>query len=253
MVAVLDAGLGATGAASATTSGTVVSVHRRAAYVRLGGELVALVAPGVDPGPLHVRCAALPVLRPGEEVTADRGRLAGPGWALRLPEEPWRGALPDPAALAGADDGTLREAASGAEVPTGGPAELAAVLGGRGPGLTPAGDDVLAGVVLVARVAGGPAAEERLRAVVAGIRTTEVSRTFLGWAARGQSIAPVHDWLLALSAGDARAARQAFDRLCSVGADSGRSLAAGLARGVGQLPRSATQTARAGTSPGLRH
>jgi hypothetical protein len=127
------------------------------------------------------------------------------------------------------------------------------VLGGWGPGLTPAGDDLLAGVLLVARVVGGPAAEEDLRAVAAEVRTTEVARAFLVWAARGQSIAPAHEWLAAVAAGDGVGARRALERLHRVGADSGRSLAAGLALGVGQLPRSATQTARADTWPGLRH
>ena len=52
---------------------------------------------------------------------------------------------------------------------------------------------------------------------------------------------------------DADGAARALRRLHGTGADSGRHLAAGLALGVAQLPRSATHTARTGTSPGLRH
>jgi uncharacterized protein DUF2877 len=264
VVTALDAGLGAAEVLARPGSGQVVSVHRRAAYVRLDGGLIALVAPGVEPGPLHVRCTALPPLWPGEAVTVDGRGLAGRTWALRSPTVVWRGALPDPAALAArAGDKGVRAVARSAPPDAaavlrrvGGPEgidALAAVLGGRGPGLTPAGDDVLAGVVLVARVLGGQEAEDRLGASVAAVPTTEVSRAFLAWAARGQSIAPVHDWLLGLAAGDGPVARRALTRLHAIGADSGRSLAAGLALGTAQLPRNATHTARAGTALGLRH
>lgn len=262
MVRAVDAGLGASEVLGRPGTGRVVSVHRRAAYLRLGDDLIALVRPGVDPGPLHVRCPVLPALRPGEAVTGDGRLLRGAAWAVGIPGAVWRGALPDAAALAAhAEDGTVREAAGAALSVTVDPAmvlggaldELVAVLGGRGPGLTPSGDDVLAGVALVARIAGGEAVEERLCASVAAVPTTDVARAFLAWAARGQSIAPVHDWLLAVAAGDAPRAGRALARLHAVGADSGRHLAAGLALGIGQLPRSATHTARAGTSPGLRH
>jgi hypothetical protein len=278
VVAVLDAGVAATGLAGRTTSGVVVSVHRRAAYLRLDGELVALVGPGVAPGPLHVRCAALPELRAGEEVAVDRGRLAGRGWALRLPDEPWRGEWPDPAALA-ARSGPGGLTASGPTVPDAavpdptapdptvldpavvGPArrfaegrafvgleELAAAVGGRGPGLTPSGDDLLAGVVLTARIAGG-VGQPRLLGVVTEVPTTEVARAFLVWAARGQSIAPAHEWLVAVAAGDGAGAGRAREQLHRVGADSGRHLAAGLAAGVAQLPRAER---RPGSAAGTR-
>jgi hypothetical protein len=262
-VTVLDAGLGAAALLRRPVTGRVVSVHRRAAYLRLDGELVALVAAGVDPGPLHVRCAALPACRPGEAVRGDGGRLAGRTWALRGPGEVWRGTAPDTPALR--DEELVRAALAPGEVieagehalVTDGVAGVAAAVGGRGPGLTPSGDDLLAGVVLVARIAGGAAAEEGLAALVAGVRTTEVARAFLAWAARGQSIAPAHDWLDAVAAGDAAGARRALARLHAVGADSGRHLGAGLALGLcrtgaGQLPRVVSQTARATAGPSLR-
>ncbi|GAA4775520.1 DUF2877 domain-containing protein [Actinomycetospora chlora] len=268
MVAVLDAGLGAAALLRRPVTGRVVSVHRRAAYLRLDtqrsgagpsgedGELVALVAPGVEPGPLHVRVTDLPACRAGERVTGDGSTLAGPRWAVGGPGTVWRGSAP---ALGPVDDALLRPAL---DAVAGQPTrttleELAAELGGRGPGLTPAGDDVLAGLVLVARIAGGEPAEPGLADLVAGVRTTEVSRAFLAWAARGQSIAPAHDWLDAVAAGDAAEARRALARLHAVGADSGRHLGAGLALGLcrtgaGQLPRVVSQTARATAGPSLR-
>lgn len=266
MVAVLDAGLGAAGLLRRPVRGRVVSVHRKAAYLRLDGSLIALVAPGVDPGPLHVRCTALPALRPGDAVTGNGAGLTGRRWAVRGPGPVWRGSRPGPAALAArrdeelvraaavdregvASDATRRLAHGGRFA---GLDDVVAAVGGRGPGLTPAGDDVLAGVFLVARIAGGPRSEDRLLALAAGIPTTEVARAFLCWAARGQSIAPAHDWLLAVATGDRAGARRALTRLHGLGADSGRHLASGLALGIGQLPRVASQSARAGSGPVLR-
>ena len=248
---IVDAGLGAAGLLRRPVVGRVVSVHRKAAYLRLEGELVALVAPGVEPGPIHVRCTSLPPCRVGEAVSGDGTRLAGQCWALRGPGAVWRGTVPD--ALADSTlarealvPGRIVEAAARARDLEG----LAAGVGGRGPGLTPAGDDVLAGAVLVARAAG--ADEEWLTALTASVRTTEVSGAFLAWAARGQSVAPAHDWLHAVAAGDRPGARNALTRLHRLGADSGRHLGAGLALGLAQLPRVVSQTARAAAGPGLR-
>ncbi|MDD7938290.1 DUF2877 domain-containing protein [Actinomycetospora lutea] len=277
---IVDAGLGAAGLLRRPVAGRVVSVHRKAAYLRLdteqsgehadrgaghidgAGALVALVAPGVEPGPVHVRCTTLPPCRIGEAVTGDGSRLAGPRWALRGPGAVWWGTTPGPDALAARDDDLVRAAlvpgellAAAARATS--PEDLAAAVGGRGPGLTPAGDDVLAGVVLVERAAGGPGVEDRLAAVCAAVRTTGPSRAFLAWAARGQSVAPAHDWLHAVAAGDRAAATRALARLHALGADSGRHLAAGMALRLltlpGQLPRVVSQTARAAPGPGLRH
>jgi hypothetical protein len=237
VVEVLDAGVGAAEVLRRPVRGRVVSVHRRAAYLRLDGELVALVAPGVDPGPLHVRCVALPVVRCGESVTGDDGVLRGSsGWAVRGSGPIWRGELPPvPGLVAHADDEVVRRAVAGVELAEEarglGLGEVAAVLGGRGPGLTPSGDDVLAGLLLVAAAAGTAG----LDALVERVATTEVARAFLVWAARGQSIASAHDWLAAVAAGDPSSAGRALVRLHSVGADSGVHLAAGLALGVGSL------------------
>lgn len=277
MVAVLDAGLGAAAALRRPVTGRVVSVHRKAVYLgfdtqrsgehpeRGAGpssgavELVALVTPAVESGPLHVRVTALPDCRVGERVTGDGTRLAGSRWAVRGPGTVWRGAVPALGpALGPVDDALLRPAVDAADRELTAAArgatleELTTGLGGRGPGLTPAGDDLLAGLVLVARIGGGEQAEPWLVDLVAGIRTTEVARAFLGWAARGQSVAPAHDWLAAVVAGDGASARRALARLHAVGADSGRHLGAGLALGLRQLPRVVSQTARAAAGPSLR-
>ena len=97
------------------------------------------------------------------------------------------------------------------------------ILGGLGPGLTPSGDDALAGVLLAARLS-RPEAEDHLVALAKTVATHEISRAFLIWAARGQSIEPVHRLL----AGDAAAARD----LAAFGHTSGADLALGLHFGL---------------------
>ena len=118
-------------------------------------------------------------------------------------------------------------------------AELAALdldaarvlLQGRGAGLTPAGDDVLAGLLLVHRW-WWPGSDEA-RAVAAAADTTELSRAFLRWAAEGQSVQPVHE--LAGAAGRDRAAAVAAARVVAgIGASSGAALLAGLHLGAGR-------------------
>jgi hypothetical protein len=264
-VPVVDVGEGAHAVLARPGRGRVLAVYRRAAYVRLGGEgqgggegeVVALADASVPAGPLHLRCTPLPPLREGLAVATDGVRLAGAGWALRVEGPVWRGALPDPEALDGEVEPGEPAVTVGpdlADLVRAGRIEgLAAAVGGRGPGLTPAGDDLLAGVLVVARLCWGPAAEPRLDAVARDVATTGIARAFLVQAARGRCIAPVHDWLVAVAAGRADDAARARARLLAVGASSGAHLAAGLALAVSQLPRRASQMARAGPSPVLRH
>ena len=117
-------------------------------------------------------------------------------------------------------------------------AELAALdldaarvlLQGRGAGLTPAGDDVLAGLLLVHRW-WWPGSDEA-RAVAAAADTTELSRAFLRWAAVGQSVQPVHE--LAAAAGRDHAAAVAAARVVAgIGGSSGAGAARGPAGGRG--------------------
>ena len=249
----VDLGEGAHAVLARPCRGTVVAVYRRAAYLRLDGEIVALVDASVAPGPLHVRCEVLPPLRVGQPVAGDGTRLAGGHWALRVDGPVWRGALPDPESLAALVRAPGRRRPRIEDlVRAGRLEELAARVGGRGPGLTPSGDDLLAGVLVVARLVGGSAAGPRLDAIAAGVATTEIARACLAWAARGQCIAPVHDWLAALASGRPGELAAAHRSLVAVGASSGAHLAAGLALAVSQLPRTASQIARAGPDPLLR-
>lgn len=109
--------------------------------------------------------------------------------------------------------------------------DLAAAAGGLlglGPGLTPAGDDVLAGA-LVALSCTGPDRRARLAAAVAANqpdrRTTVVSAALLQHAATGECVPELADLMAALDGrGDLPSAHR---RLLEVGHTSGHALALG--------------------------
>jgi hypothetical protein len=100
-------------------------------------------------------------------------------------------------------------------------------LVGRGPGLTPEGDDLLAGAAAVAAAAGDPLPlPPRLRAL-----TTPLSATLLELAAAGAAARPVHA-LLDLDEADWHTALRALERL---GASSGRAIALGAGAAAAAL------------------
>ncbi|MFI6292260.1 DUF2877 domain-containing protein [Nonomuraea sp. NPDC050790] len=113
-------------------------------------------------------------------------------------------------------------------------------LVGLGPGLTPSGDDVLAGLLVTLRHLGAAAGAERavwladwLAATVtydARTRTTPISATLLHCAARGESCPEVSGVLRALT-GHA-ALEPALSRLCRLGHTSGADLAQGVGIGL---------------------
>lgn len=205
----------------------------KAAYLRLPAGLVALTTRDAPPGPIHAR-GDFPLhrLAAGDNVTVDLSCITV-----------WRGTDLTPERLA-ASAGTALDVLSGAPVsalgdPAFEPRRSCAVecvdrgdldgavdaLSGLGPGLTPAGDDALAGVLLVL------GAYDRAAAVAAAdrARTNDIARAFLAWAARGQSIEPVHRLLAADDAGGASAA---LADLLRFGHSSGADLAFGLRLGL---------------------
>ncbi|MEP7021265.1 MAG: DUF2877 domain-containing protein [Pseudonocardiales bacterium] len=106
-------------------------------------------------------------------------------------------------------------------------AAVAALLG-RGPGLTPSGDDVVAGYLLGARVFGRPVSGAAVAvAELAGNATTALSAQLLRHAMRGECIAQVAAAVAAL-AGRCTPLDGAIDRLLAVGHTSGAALATGL-------------------------
>lgn len=200
----------------------------------------------VGPRAVRVPCALVVGRMPAGSVVGDTGP-AGAG-TLSLPSfggrvaRWWRPPRPD-----GLDTSQLRSAAVelsrrvpevstpraldglvGAIV-TGGPLTgPVARLVGWGPGLTPMGDDLLAGMLVTLGALGAPSFEPLGTAVgaLAPTRTTFVSAALLHHAARGECVPELAAVLTAQRDGIAVAA--AVDALLGIGHTSG----AGLARGV---------------------
>jgi len=110
-------------------------------------------------------------------------------------------------------------------------AAAALQLLGLGPGLTPSGDDLLAGLLITWYHLGASSTAERLgRALLTSgaERTNRISLTHLEAAAEGFGAAPMHDLLLALGGDDRRAIIEALDAASKIGHSSGLDAIAGL-------------------------
>ena len=127
---------------------------------------------------------------------------------------------------------------------SGNPLEGARLLRGCGPGLTPSGDDFLAGHLhglhLLMRIH-GHALRPRIRAVHrAALGGNLFSNTGLHLARLGRPFERLKDLMEALLAGRREALVRAADSVCALGASSGTDLAAGLyvtlERGVAPWP-----------------
>jgi hypothetical protein len=113
---------------------------------------------------------------------------------------------------------------------------------GRGPGLTPLGDDILAGALVTLRAIGS---HETAAALVGAIlpkasRTTSVSAALLWHAARGECVPELADLFRALNAG--HGVERARANVLRLGHTSGAGLLHGVAaalRGLTALPGAA--------------
>lgn len=247
---------------AAGRAGTVVAVFARAAYLDFEGEFAILVPKEVPNGPLHVRLERLPPLTVGTWARCPSGVLAIDGHRWLMPVEPWKPVCPaDVLSAAPLLSDVVRHrpvldmvAGSAGDIDDwlvplisqGHFADACTRLFGSGAGLTPSGDDVAAGILLVVALAGSTD-PELLRQLAARAPTHAISRAFLRAAAEGQSIEPIHTLLLAASVGDERLAAEAMKQLAAVGHTSGLDLAAGVRAALVALAaraRSADRTPR---------
>ena len=258
MQSALELGLGAQEVLSVPGTGRVVGVYSKAVYLRLPGGLVALTTFDVPSGPIHARTStSLNGLKLDEKVVNTGSLLqAGPVLLMLSGARVWRGTVPDAAQLAAGIEVALdvleRVPGSGldsavseqarAYLASGNLAGAASVLGGCGPGLTPAGDDCLAGILVIANTFGGASASLMLAGLAEDIETNELSRAFLRWAARGQSVEPVHRFLELTARRDAGGSSRAIDDLTYFGHSSGADLALGLRLGLEELAGSSLPT-----------
>jgi Protein of unknown function (DUF2877) len=253
--------------------GAVELVLRRGAYVRLGEEWLLLTEPGAPFGPLTLAVTGLEpgTLHPAQPVRLLRERLVigGQGVSLeRLRER--RPPAGSPTAAPGTGRPTAAPATGGsAPAPLGGapPAGLAPglralgrgrlvegvrLLAGRGDGLTPAGDDALAGYAAWRHAAGRPVA---ISAIAEG-RSSPLGLAYLRCAERGELPGAGVELLTALCAGSPRSATAAALALREWGASSGTALTWGILTGAREegveLQASPRRTERNGPGAGGR-
>jgi hypothetical protein len=110
-----------------------------------------------------------------------------------------------------------------------------AALCGLGPGLTPAGDDWLAGWLLALHLSEDPRSLADLEGMVleAAVRTTTLSRAFLACAAAGEADEEWHGLLFGLAHGASEQTESAVSHIASHGATSGAAMLAGFLAGIG--------------------
>jgi hypothetical protein len=112
---------------------------------------------------------------------------------------------------------------------------IARDVAGRGPGLTPSGDDLLVGIVLALRLwpgiasslDGGAQAARDLLVNAAQPRTTRISSAYLETARQGQAAEPWHVLVTSLHRSPAET-RRAVRRLLRIGETSGADTLTGF-------------------------
>ena len=238
----LDTGEGVREGLHKSSAGQIIASFRKAMYIRVGTHVFALTLASVPSGPLHARMNTLPVGVLGDPVEVRDGELRVVDQIVPVSEHVWvPAANPDikratgllgtvlghvPDLTLGTPPGHLLEEELAGFLQVGDLAGACESVMGRGIGLTPAGDDVAAGILAVDSMLGGH--NRKMRQEIARTAAThEISRAFLRWAAAGQSIETLHTLLQECSHGQEGAARVSRARLAELGHSSGLDLAYG--------------------------
>jgi hypothetical protein len=234
----------------AAPDGPVPVVHAGdlAVYVEVAGRCVGVLAAGAARVPCGLRTTLnhlLPILSTNGVLTAylgggtlhvgsrslPIGRTEG-SYVPRLRPEVVRSTEASPDTVEATPPATVAGLAA-VLLPHGRlDADAVPLLVGRGEGLTPLGDDLLAGW-LVTRIAAGapdPAVADAVRRLRG--RTTALSATLLDCALRGEALPELRAWLTALGTPAEPVATQALE---AVGATSGTGLLTGAALALRSL------------------
>lgn len=239
---------------------TVVGAHGPALYLDVAGRVLPVVTADAVPLPTALRLAVASGevdwgVAAADVVTVGLGRVVLPGVDLVVART-WRparvrrvtasaGSVPPALGASGPETGGgwladgIRSLLLALECGRGRPgdrfgthdsdavAPSVAVLVGRGPGLTPSGDDALAGALLVAHALGRSAPlAAAVRARLAA--TTAVSAALLDAAADGFAACDVVTLVDAALAGDDTTVEALLPRVLAMGHTSGRDTVAGI-------------------------
>ena len=221
--------------------GWVEVVVSGGAYLALGGDRLLVSGVGVPMGPVTLMVDRLEGLglEVGMPVLVETEALVVGGQRVSTGRmRPWRGSRPgavrgDPRPVAeavlrriAAPDTAIRkglEALAAGDVRRG-----ARLLAGLGRGLTPEGDDVLAGHAAWCHAAG---ARLRVSELVAG-RASPIGLAYLRCAERGELFAPAAALLAAIRGGEHERALSLLPAVRALGASSGTALVWGIAAGA---------------------
>jgi Protein of unknown function (DUF2877) len=242
----LVAGPGALRALRAGGCGAVELRFPRATYVRLGEDWLVVAERGAQFGPLSLVVDAAPDVRAGSRARLEGKRLLVDGFAVSL--DRLRERRPPPRPRSCGDPRAMAEAAAralaGVRPPPGSfghglaalgrgrPADAVVSLAGRGDGLTPAGDDVLAGYAAWRAAEGRPV---ELASPAAG-RSSPVGLAYLRCAERGELPDAAATLLAGIRLGSPSRVDAALPALRRWGASSGAALAWGMAAGLRATP-----------------
>ncbi|MBV8999302.1 MAG: DUF2877 domain-containing protein [Solirubrobacterales bacterium] len=245
-VRALFCGPGAIRALARGRCGAVELVFDRCAYVRLDSDWLLVAEPDLSFGPLSMAVAGFDRLDLELQlpVRVTSGRLVLGSQVVSLERMRKRGG---PSAIVLGTASAIREACTAVALPD--PAEalrhgLAALAAGRvlaavrslagvGEGLTPAGDDVLAGYAAARAVCGAPV----ILSTEAAGRSSPVGLAYLRCAERGELPDVAARVLAAIRRGSPSEVAATVPALSTWGATSGIALGWGLVAGVNWLAR----------------
>ncbi|MEA2002862.1 MAG: DUF2877 domain-containing protein [Actinomycetota bacterium] len=243
------------------TTATVLGTSGHAVWLLVNDDIVVVSTSDATRLPNGVQIAATAaddafrMVHHGAEVQMGFGRIMLEGLTVNVVR--WWDPRPvlreiSPSMLAAAIEGLPSEVPDVASqqlraaLSTGSPVALLAAakpMLGKGPGLTPEGDDYLAGALAATRLLGTAVASTTATTLLASIavhlarladaRTTTFSAALLRNALRGQVVAPAASLLRAFTGrGDVAPAHRV---LSAVGHSSGPALAAGIVLGAQAL------------------
>jgi hypothetical protein len=198
---------------------TVFAAFERSCYVEKDGAIACLGGEAIGLGPLNAIVETFEFLPVGTRVSVDlsEARPWQPPPPGELKEFP---ALAIPPAIRTQAEAFLRWISG-----SGRPDDT---LIGRGPGLTPAGDDFVGGAMIALRACGRAELAGRIAGwalPLAKERTNRISHAHLECASRGEG----HEFLHALlsSTGEKESLNNCLERLARIGHTSGLDAAAG--------------------------
>lgn len=199
-------------------------------WLRDGTQVVHVAGTRGPRGPLTAIVDRVPVSEPGDHVRLD---TAG-AQVWRTPVSPPPAAAH--AAVLAACDSVRPHVWNDPRALLLGTAPLTehvADLAGRGPGLTPAGDDAIAGFVYASVALQRSNADAvRAAALSAATATGEPSASLLRAAADGEVFAPAAQMLAALLRADGPALAPALRNLTALGRTTGRAMLTGITRAI---------------------